>query len=222
MNLENYRNIKKKLTPEVQLIAVSKTKSIEDILFLYHDGQRIFGENKAQEMKEKHALLPKDIQWHFIGHLQSNKVKYITPFVSLIHSIDSFNLLFEVNRAAQKNNRIIPCLLQFYIASEDSKFGFEWEECEKMLQSESFKKLENIEIIGVMGMATLTKNEEQIQQEFQTLVSCFKKLKEQYFSSQPSFKEISMGMTDDYHLALKEGTTMVRIGSAIFGTREYK
>ena len=217
MNIDNYHNVKRNLPLNVQLIAVSKTKSVEEIMLLYQEGQRIFGENKAQEMTAKHALLPDDIQWHFIGHLQKNKVKYIAPFVSLIHSIDSYNLLYEVNSAAQKNNRVISCLLQFHIASEDSKFGFQMEECENMLQNESLYKLKNIEIVGVMGMATLTENEEQIRHEFQTLASHFKKLKETYFFSQSSFKVISMGMTDDYHIAIKEGTTMVRIGSAIFG-----
>ena len=219
VNLENYNAIVLELPSHVQLIAVSKNKPVQDIEILYRHGHRCFGENKAQELKEKQLQLPHDIQWHFIGHLQSNKIKYIAPFVSLIHSIDSLRLLEEVNKYAFKNNRIIPCLLQFHIAKEESKFGFDLRECEEMLQSESFAKLENIAIHGVMGMATFTENAEQIRSEFHQLHTIFTQLKETFFKNFSDFKEISMGMTDDFSIAIEEGSTMVRIGSAIFGER---
>lgn len=219
MNKENYIFIKSSLPPEVRLIAVSKTKPIEEIQALYDLGHRAFGENKAQELKTKYELLPKDIDWHFIGHLQTNKIKYIAPFVSLIHSIDSFNLLREVNKVAEKNRRTIPCLLQFHIATEETKFGFNMPECEAMLQDPIFKTLHNIEIQGVMGMATYTENIQQIRTEFKNLASAFKKIKEDYFQHHDSFREISMGMTEDYKIAVEEGSTMVRVGSAIFGAR---
>jgi len=214
---ENYNSILAKLPPHVQLIAVSKTQPVKDIKTLYNYGHRCFGENKAQELKEKHLQLSSDIAWHFIGHLQSNKIKYIAPFVSLIHSIDSLKLLEEVNKQALKNDRIIPCLLQFHIAEEESKFGFDLQECERMLQSENFAKLENVAIYGVMGMATFTENVELIKTEFRQLHAIFQQLKEKYFKNSPEFKEISMGMTNDFPIAVEEGSTMVRIGSAIFG-----
>ena len=219
VNIENYNSILSKLPCSVQLIAVSKTKPVKDIETLYKEGQRRFGENKIQELKEKYSQLPSDIEWHFIGHLQSNKIKYIAPFVSLIHGIDSMKLLEEVNKHALKNDRVIPCLLQFHIAEEESKFGFDLYECEEMLQSESFMNLKNIAIHGVMGMATFTDNIEQIRDEFRHLYTIFKQLKEKYFKNSPEFKEISMGMTDDFSIAIEEGSTMVRIGSAIFGKR---
>lgn len=222
VHLKNYHSILTELPPHVQLIAISKTKPVEDIETLYRHGHRCFGENKAQELKEKYGQLPLDIEWHFIGHLQSNKIKYITPFVSLIHSIDSLKLLEEVNKHALKNHRIIPCLLQFHIAHEESKFGFELRECEEMLQSENFSRLKNVAIHGVMGMATFTENREQIRVEFRQLHLIFTQLKETFFKNSPDFKEISMGMTDDFAIAIEEGSTMVRIGSAIFGTRNYK
>ena len=220
VNTENYNLIISQLPSQVQLIAVSKTKPVEDIEMLYKHGHRRFGENKAQELKEKHQQLPSDIEWHFIGHLQSNKIKYIAPFVSLIHSIDSFKLLEEVNRHALKNDRIIPCLLQFHIAQEDSKFGFDMNECQEMLRSENFVKMENIAIHGIMGMATFTDNIAQIRSEFCLLHTIFAQLKVSFFKDKPDFKEISMGMTDDFQIAIEEGSTMVRIGSAIFGVRE--
>jgi pyridoxal phosphate enzyme (YggS family) len=216
INLEHYSQIKETLPSTVKLVAVSKMKSIEDITALYQAGQRRFGENKAQELKQKREALPHDIEWHFIGHLQSNKIKYIAPFVALIHSIDSYNLLQEINKQAIKHNRIIPCLLQFHIAQEDAKFGFSWEEAIEMLNDTQFSTLQNIEIQGIMGMATFTDNQVQISHEFHQLHYIFQQLKNDYFANNEQFKEISMGMTGDYLLAIAEKSTMVRIGSAIF------
>jgi hypothetical protein len=221
MNLEAYHNITASLPAKAHLVAVSKTKPEEDIMTLYNEGQRIFGENKTQEMKAKHEHLPQDIEWHLIGHLQTNKIKYIAPFVSLIHSIDSFELLKEVNKHAIKNNRVLNCLLQFHIAQEETKFGFLLDECEAMLNDPDFSTLENIKICGVMGMASLTDNQEQIRHEFHTLHQYFELLKEKYFCNNPDFKEISMGMSHDYPIALEEGSTLIRVGSAIFGARDY-
>jgi hypothetical protein len=221
MNLEKYNEIKNNLPDHVQLIAVSKFKPATDIQMLYDEGQRAFGENKAQEMKAKHEVLPKDIHWHFIGHLQTNKVKYIAPFVTLIHSIDSEALLQEVDKQAVKYDRVIPCLIQFHIAKEDTKFGFSLGECETMLQGEVFQNLHHVKICGVMGMATFTEDMERVRKEFQKLHSIFNTLKEKYFPNNPDFKEISMGMTDDYPIAIEEGSTLIRIGSAIFGPRDY-
>ncbi len=221
MNIGIYNKIKESLPKNVKLIAVSKTKPIEDIEKLYNIGQKSFGENKAQELSKKHETLNKDIEWHFIGHLQKNKIKYIAPFVSLIHSIDSFSLLKEVNKFATKNNRIIPCLLQFHIATEETKFGFSLEECVDMLKNQEFQSLKNIDIYGVMGMATFTDDEQQVRIEFKNLKNIFEKLKKEFFSNNENFKEISMGMTHDYKIAIEEGCTMIRIGSAIFGERDY-
>ncbi len=201
------------------LVAVSKTKPIEAIQAMYDQGQRIFGENRVQELVEKEAVLPKDIEWHQIGHLQTNKVKYIAPFVSLIHAVDSLKLLKEINKQAAKNDRVIDCLLQFHIAEESSKFGFDEAEVTAMLKSETFKEFENIRIVGVMGMATFTDNEAQVKQEFRQLKSHFDTLKDTFFSTDIHFKEISMGMSGDYQLAVSEGSTMVRIGSLLFGSR---
>ena len=172
-------------------------------------------------MKAKHEILPQDIEWHFIGHLQTNKVKYIAPYVSMIHSIDSFDLLKEVNKHAAKHNRVIPCLLQFHIASEETKFGFSQAECEEMLQSADFQELKNVKIHGVMGMATFTDDQEQVRREFHHLHQIFDELKTHFFSQNPDFKELSMGMTEDYPIAIQEGSTLIRIGSAIFGPRNY-
>ena len=205
----------------VQLIAVSKLHPASEVDAVYALGQRDFGENWAQEMREKHEILPQDIRWHFIGHLQTNKIKYIIPYVHLIHSIDSFKLLQEVNRQAEKHGRTIGCLLQFHVAAEETKFGFSMDECEAMLQSFDFASLKNIELKGVMGMASLTDDETQIRREFRTLHGFLDKLKSEYFSNQPSFKELSMGMTSDYRIAIEEGSTMIRVGSAIFGERDY-
>lgn len=187
----------------------------------YRLGQRAFGENKVQEMVAKYEMLPKDIEWHFIGHLQTNKVKYIAPFVYLIHGVDSFKLLKSIDKEAGKINRIIPCLLQFHITEEETKFGFSMEEATEMLSSEEFKLIENVRISGVMGMATYTENENQIRKEFSHLKAIFNQLKMAYFSDFPAFKEISMGMSGDYQIAVEEGSTMVRIGSTIFGERFY-
>lgn len=221
MNIENYRKIAGNLPKNVTLIAVSKTKPASDIETLYQLGHRIFGENKAQELKGKQEILPKDIEWHFIGHLQTNKIKYIIPFVSMIHSIDSFKLLQEVNRLAKNHNRTVRCLLQFHIADEESKFGFSLEECEAMLDDATFATMENVQIAGVMGMATFTDDQEQVRREFRQLQTIFQHLKEKYFADNEGFKEISMGMTDDYPIAIEEGSTLIRIGSAIFGERQY-
>ena len=212
--------IQEQLKPNnVTLVAVSKTKPNEAILDMYHEGQRVFGENKVQELTLKYEALPKDIQWHAIGHLQTNKVKYIAPFVSVIHSIDSLKLLKEVNKRAKQNNRTIDCLLQMHIAEEDTKFGLSGEEVSALLESDSFKQFENVRIVGVMGMATFTDNQQQVRQEFRTLKTIFDQLKSTYFVHQPSFKEVSMGMSGDYELAIEEGSTMVRIGSLLFGQR---
>ena len=197
-------------------MVVSKMRPVEQIKQLYNAEHRVFGENRPQELKTKYEALPKDIEWHFIGHLQTNKIKYIAPFVSLIHSIDSFSLLQEVNRHAEKNNRIIPCLLQFFIAQETTKYGFFYKECKEMLENPVFSTLKNINIVGVMGMATFTDDKTLIREEFKKLYGYFTQLKAQYFSNYPDFKEISMGMSDDYEIAVEEGSTMVRIGSAVF------
>ena len=218
---ENLNKVRATVPNNVTLIAVSKTKPVTDIQEAYDAGQRIFGETKALEMRDKHQELPKDIQWHFIGHLQTNKIKYIAPFVSLIHSIDSISLLEAVNKEAAKNNRVIDCLLQFHIAKEETKFGLDIEEAEEMLKSDSYKNLNNINIIGVMGMATFTDDVNQIRNEFKSLKNIFNILKERYFQDKESFKEISMGMSDDYPIAIEEGATMVRVGSKIFGARNY-
>ena len=202
-----------------QLVAVSKTKPNAQLQALYDKGQRVFGENYVQELADKYATMPKDIEWHFIGHLQSNKVKYIAPFVAMIHSVDSLKLLQEIDKQAFRNNRIIKCLLQFHIAEEETKFGLDTEGVILFLESDAFKQLKNIELCGVMGMATFTDDKTQVQKEFQVLKHIFDTLKTTYFSDNQSFKDISMGMSDDYKLAIQEGSTMVRIGSLIFGNR---
>ena len=216
---QNIEDIKKMLPVNVKLVAVSKTIPNEYIMEAYNFGHKIFGENKVQEFVKKHEELPKDIEWHFIGHLQTNKVKYIAPFVHLIHGIDSLKLLKEVNREAIKNKRVISCLLQFYIASEETKFGLSLEEAQQMLNSAEFAFMKNIKITGVMGMATFTDDEKQITLEFGMLKAIFNTLKNEYFSGSEDFCEISMGMSDDFLLALNEGTTIVRVGSKIFGAR---
>lgn len=218
---ENLNIVRATVPSNVTLIAVSKTKPVSDLQEAYDAGQRIFGENKALEMRDKHQVLPADIQWHFIGHLQTNKIKYIAPFVTLIHAIDSLSLLEAVNKEAAKNNRIIDCLLQFHIAQEETKFGLDMEEAKALLESENFKNLKNINICGVMGMATFTDNVAQVRNEFKNLKNIFDALKENYFKGNESFKEISMGMSDDYPIAIEEGATMVRVGSKIFGARNY-
>ncbi|MBB4119699.1 hypothetical protein GGR32_002005 [Mesonia hippocampi] len=215
---ENIKRYLSKLPKHVQLVAVSKTKPTSEILEAYNAGQRIFGENKVQELTEKHEELPKDIEWHMIGHLQRNKVKYIAPFVSLIHAVDSLKLLKEINKQAAKNNRKITCLLQVKIAKEDSKFGLSEEDLSNILTPEEIQKLPYVNIIGLMGMATFTNNEEQVADEFASL----KKIFDQQTSKFPNLKILSMGMSNDYNIAITQGSTMVRIGSAIFGNRNYK
>jgi PLP dependent protein len=204
-----------------RLIAVTKTKPIEDLQAAYEANCKIFGENKVQEMVQKWEVLPKDIQWHLIGHLQSNKVKYMAHFVSMIHSIDSLKLLQEVDKQAFKANRVIDCLLQIYIAQEETKFGLSQEEALEILDSNEFKNMKNVRIVGVMGMATNTDNQEQIRLEFRGLKESFEELKSKYPSTDNLYlKEISMGMSGDYLIAAEEGSTLVRVGSAIFGNRQ--
>lgn len=218
---ENILKLKSELAEGVTLVAVSKTKPNEDIVAAYEVGQRIFGENKVQELTTKYEELPKDIEWHFIGHLQTNKVKYIAPFVSLIHGIDSLKLLNTINKEAAKNNRTINCLLQFHIAEEESKFGLSLDEAKEMLSSAEFVAMKNIQVCGVMGMATYTDDEMQVRKEFRQLKNIFKQIKAEFFGEKDSFSEISMGMSGDYQLAIEEGSTMVRVGSFIFGQRYY-
>lgn len=214
-------SIKTDLPDHVRLVAVSKFHPVEMIEEAYHAGQRIFGENHVQEMTQKHELLPKDIEWHFIGHLQTNKVKYIAPFVSLIHSVDSFKLLKEINKQAEKSQRVISCLLQIHIAQEETKFGFSFDECRTMLQEEEWKTLTHVQLCGVMGMATFTDDVQEVRNEFRSLKKFFDEIKENYFSNNDAFHEISMGMTDDYPIAIEEGSTLIRIGTKIFGERVY-
>lgn len=214
---ENLVSLRKEIPENVTLVAVSKTKPIEALEEAYRAGQRHFGENKVQELVAKYEKLPKDINWHLIGHLQTNKVKYVAPFVHLIHAVDSEKLLMEIDKQAHKNNRIIDVLLQFHIAQEDTKFGLSMDECKLLLKnSTSFL---NTRIIGVMGMASFVDDEDQIRNEFKTLRNMFNELKSEYFGDVPYFSTISMGMSGDYSLAIEEGSTMVRVGSAIFGTR---
>lgn len=222
MNIaQNIQNIKSSLTgTSTRLIAVTKTKPIEALQAAYDANCKIFGENKVQEMVQKWEILPKDIEWHLIGHLQSNKVKYMASFVSIIHSIDSLKLLQEVDKQALKFNRIIDCLLQIYIAQEETKFGLSQEEAMEILESEEFKSMKNIRIVGVMGMATNTDNQEQIRIEFRTLKTFFETLKSTYIETANfQLREISMGMSGDYLIAAEEGSTLIRVGSAIFGSR---
>lgn len=203
-----------------RLIAVTKTKPLADLQAAYDGNCKIFGENKVQEMVEKWEILPKDIEWHLIGHLQSNKVKYMASFVAMIHSIDSLKLLQEVDKQALKNNRVIDCLLQIYIAREETKFGLSEDEAREILDSDEFKAMKNVRIVGVMGMATFTDNQEQIRLEFRGLKAFFEKLKTEYDANENlQLKEVSMGMSGDYLIAAEEGSTLVRVGSAIFGSR---
>jgi pyridoxal phosphate enzyme (YggS family) len=220
MNPDRYHQIVNELKPyHARLVAVSKTKPEADIQAFYDIGQRIFGENKVQEMADKYENLPKDIQWHLIGHLQSNKVKYIAPFVSMIHSIDSLRLLAEVDRQAQRNNRTIRCLLQIHISDEETKFGMNGSEVDALLSDESFISFKNIEIAGLMGMASNTTDTVKIASEFAALKKLFDSLKMHYFLNKSSFKELSMGMSSDYQIALEYSATLIRIGSSIFGDR---
>ena len=217
---DNLQEIKNSIPEHVTLVAVSKTKPIADLQEAYDAGQRVFGENKVQEMVTKYDELPKDIEWHMIGHLQRNKVKYMAHFVSLIHGVDSFKTLKEINKQAQKHNRVINCLLQAHIAEEETKFGLSFDEITEIINSEEFNKLQNINVVGLMGMATFTDNEHQIKNEFSSLQNYFNSIKSiSKDNLQP--KILSMGMSGDYQLAIECGSTMVRIGSSIFGVRNY-
>jgi len=218
---ENILHLRKSIPSDVRLVAVSKMQSIESIREAYETGQRVFGENRVQELIAKQPQLPSDIQWHLIGHLQTNKVKYIAPFVSMIESVDSFHLLKEVNKQASRNGRIIPCLLQFHIAEEETKFGLDLQEAREILGSEEYQTMHNVSIVGVMGMATFTDEHVQIRKEFHHLKLIYSQLKNEFFSEVPEFKEISMGMSGDYPIAIEEGSTNVRIGTVIFGERHY-
>mgnify|MGYP000786096749 FL=1 len=215
------KEILAELPPQTRLVAVSKFHPAEAIREAYDMGQRIFGESKVQELTGKYESLPKDIEWHFIGHLQTNKVKYIAPFVSMIHAADSFKLLCEINRQAAKVNRVIPCLLEMHVAQEESKFGFTFEECRALLAEGEWRNLSHVSIAGIMGMASYTDDLHQIQQEFQSLSDFFEELKNSYFSGNSQFCELSMGMSHDYPEAVKRGSTLVRVGSKIFGDRIY-
>lgn len=215
---QNLTQIKSQLPAHVTLVAVSKTKPVSDLMEAYNAGQRIFGENKIQEMTEKWEQMPKDIEWHMIGHVQTNKVKFMAEYVSLVHGVDSFKLLEEINKQAKKHNRIINCLLQIHIAEEETKFGLNEEELDEILSSEDFKNLENIRIIGLMGMATFTENTTQIEKEFKHLRTIFDK-HSQLETSNLKLQTLSMGMSGDFQLAISCGSTMVRIGSSIFGGR---
>lgn len=219
---EKLETINKELeTYDAQLIAVSKTKSVEEILEAYEAGQRHFGENQVQELEEKHDQLPSDIVWHQIGHLQRNKVKFIAPYIGLIHSVDSLKLLQEIDKQALKAKRVIDCLLQIQISDEDTKFGLDYADAIELLRSEEYQELKNIRIIGLMGIASNTPKEKMIKEEFHDLKVLFNGIKESFFKNEDSFKELSMGMSSDYKLALEEGSTMVRVGSLIFGERDY-
>tara|TARA_R110002051_G_scaffold61771_2_gene113342 strand:+ start:107 stop:766 length:660 start_codon:yes stop_codon:yes gene_type:complete len=214
---QNLNQIQATLPKHVTLVAVSKTKPVSDLMEAYNAGQRIFGENKIQEMADKFQEMPKDIKWHMIGHVQTNKVKYMAEFVDLIHGVESFKLLKEINKQAKKHDRVIDCLLQIKIASEDSKFGMSIPDATTLFASEDFSALKNINVIGVMGMATFTEDQNQIKQEFDLLKSTFDSLQKTH----PNLKTISMGMSGDYQLAIDCGSTMVRVGSSIFGARNY-
>lgn len=218
---DNLKQVLAELPTGVRLVAVSKFHPGEAIEEAYAAGQRIFGESKVQEMTGKYESLPKDIEWHFIGHLQTNKIKYIASYVNMIHGIDSYKLLAEVNKQAAKAERVIDCLLQLHIAQEETKFGFSFDECREMLAAGEWKSLANVRICGLMGMATNTDSEEQITREFHSLHTFFEEAKKEFFADRPSFCELSMGMSHDYPLAIAEGSTLVRVGSKIFGERIY-
>jgi pyridoxal phosphate enzyme (YggS family) len=215
----NIHKINQEIGAHARLIAVSKTKPLEMLQEAYQGGQRIFGENKVQELVQKYEALPKDIEWHLIGHLQSNKVKYIAPFVAMIHGVDSYKLLENINKEGAKNQRVIPCLLQIFIAQEETKFGLNPDELYSLLEQLNQTPLPYVQICGLMGMASNVADATQVSNEFKGLKNLFDKVKSEYFAHQASFKEISMGMSGDYPLAIKEGATLVRLGSLIFGER---
>lgn len=218
---ENLLQVKSQVPDNVCLIAVSKTKPVEAIQEAYDCGQRVFGENKAQEMRDKHAVLPQDIQWHMIGHLQENKIKYIIPYVTMIHSIDSLKLLKEVNKKAMQCERVVDCLIEMDISHEDSKFGLSIEELRDMLESEDFQAMNNVRICGLMGIGSITDDREKTRQEFRNLKNMFEDIRKEYFQDKEYFTHISMGMSGDYDIAIEEGSTFVRVGSKIFGERDY-
>jgi len=218
---ENLNSVHQHIPNHVQLVCVSKFHPNESIIEAYEKGERIFGESKVQELCGKYEALPKDISWHFIGHLQTNKIKYIVPFISLIHGVDSFKLLTEIDKQAAKSGKIANCLLQVHIAKEETKFGFSGDELLEMLESGVWKSLKNIQLCGLMGMATFTNNSEQVRSEFRYLRTLFNQVKSGYFANESSFCELSMGMSDDYLIAIEEGSTLVRVGSLIFGHRNY-
>lgn len=214
----NYTSLINSLPEQVTLVAVSKTKPVEAILEIYNQGQRIFGENKVQELCDKQAVLPKDIQWHQIGHLQTNKVKYMAEFVTMIHAVDSFKLLLEIDKQAKKHNRVIDCLLQFHIAQEETKFGLDETEAQDLIQQMNEHSLKNIRIRGVMGMASFVEDEAQIRSEFSSLKRFFEQFKTEHFN-ETTFDTLSMGMSGDYQIAIEEGSTLIRLGSILFGNR---
>ncbi len=217
----NITSILSEIPANTKLIAISKTRTEAEIMEAYQAGQRVFGENKVQELVPKYNQLPKDIEWHLVGHLQTNKVKYISNFVYLIHSVESLGLFMEIDKQGRKINRIINCLLQVHIAQEETKFGLNEQELYELIASPSFKASENVRVMGLMGMASLTDNKEQIHNEFRYLADLFKRLKNTEFIDNPDFKELSMGMSSDYKIAVEEGSTMIRVGSKIFGERNY-
>ncbi len=218
---ENIKSIKSKLPDNVRLVAVSKTKPNEDIMAAYNANQRIFGENKVQDLTKKYQELPKDIEWHFIGHLQSNKVKYIASFISMIHAVDSIKLLKAISKEAKKHNRSIDYMLQLHVAVENTKFGLSEQELYDMVSSEEFQNIENVNLRGIMAMASYTSDKQQIKDEFTLVKNTFDRLKKDFFADKQDFNEISMGMSSDYELAIEHGSTLVRIGSTIFGARQY-
>ncbi|MBQ6754123.1 MAG: YggS family pyridoxal phosphate-dependent enzyme [Bacteroidales bacterium] len=222
MNIrEKIVEIKKQIPEGVTLVAVSKTKPIEDIMQAYDEGQRVFGENKAQEMKEKQALLPKDIQWHMLGHLQENKVKYIVPFVSLIHSVDSLKILHAINKRAIICERVVDCLLEIDISHEETKFGLSKDELYNLLSSPEYEQMKNIRVCGLMGIGSITDDNSKTREEFRGLRALYSEIKDKFFAGKDYFRHVSMGMSGDYDIAIEEGSTIVRIGSKIFGERDY-
>ncbi|MCD8184798.1 MAG: YggS family pyridoxal phosphate-dependent enzyme [Bacteroides sp.] len=222
MIAESLKQVLRELPEGVRLVAVSKFHPNEAIEEAYRAGQRVFGESKVQEMTTKYESLPKDIEWHFIGHLQTNKIKYIVPYVALIHGVDTYKLLVEIDKQAAKANRIVNCLLQLHIAQEETKFGFSFDECREMLAASEWKELKNVQMCGLMGMATNTDKSEQIKAEFCSLRSFFQEVKAKWFARAETFRELSMGMSHDYHEAIAAGSTLVRVGSKIFGERNYQ
>ena len=218
---KNIKEVLAQLPPHVRLVAVSKFHPSEAIEAAYAAGQRIFGESKEQELNLKQEVLPKDIEWHFIGHLQTNKVKYIAPYIAMIDAVDSYKLLAEINKQAAKCGRVIPCLLEIHIAEEDTKYGFTFDSCRQMLDEGKWKELTNVAISGVMGMASNTDDKERIRADFRAIAQTFRRMKETAFSDAPHFRHLSMGMSSDYGIAIEEGATIVRVGSSIFGARDY-